>query len=625
MKAIQTIRFVLVVCLLFVVKMTVVNAQISFSPEKIIAHSEIVLPTIVKAADLTGNGYLDILVLSEQGKISWFKNNGENDFDKIQAIIQVVDTGSPAPTIEDYYTADLDTDGDQDLLLHRTSGIVSWLANNGSGTFGSPQNITVTGLINHVHITDLNTDGYPDLTIALTNDLVWLANNGAGNFAAQQSLVSVAPTNPTFITSTDINGDGFMDILAGNQTLPGGGESFVWYANDGAGNFGAMQLLNIPSYSSVQLHTTADLDNDGDIDIVFSYKEDENFTYPLHLAWLQNDGTGSFGSPQIINSPITWFSQPYYFPTVQVSDYNNDSNLDILYTLVYIDFEGISDANFVVSYNNGSGGFTNTSYETANCSKSGFYAADYDNNGSIDLATSIEKNDFVSVKPNGEPAIPLTYPIPANHIQYFELSDVNNDSSLDAVIFSQYDYNADDFGGTYPLGKISWIANDDSGNFLSVNSIRDYTCSFFDFGERKILCAVDFTGDGAVDYIIKDGSSGMIKMLVNNDNGNYWTETDIDEDLFDYQKAHAVDIDNDGDLDLVCHAQNGFAFIDYVYWYANDGTGVFAEPVIIFTSVSIIFFTDINNDNLPDAILGGSTFFIGLPIWVAEFRLLAID
>lgn len=125
--------------------------------------------------------------------------------------------------------------------------------------------------------------------------------------------------------------------------------------------------------------------------------------------------------------------------TIQLLDWNNDGFLDIIHNADFNSFELSSDAYISVCTNSGNNTFNCQFDFYWGCNFFNFYAADYDNNGDIDLAFSIEETNQVILNSNflyANTLLSLTSFALPNGVSDFELKDINNDGSLD-VLFSE--------------------------------------------------------------------------------------------------------------------------------------------------------------------------------------------
>ncbi|MBK9462244.1 MAG: VCBS repeat-containing protein [Sphingobacteriales bacterium] len=79
----------------------------------------------------------------------------------------------------------------------------------------------------------------------------------------QQNTLTQSINAPTAVYATDLNGDGFADVLSASI----GDNKIAWYANDGTGNFGEQQIITTNAITATAVYAT-DLDNDGDADVL---------------------------------------------------------------------------------------------------------------------------------------------------------------------------------------------------------------------------------------------------------------------------------------------------------------------------------------------------------------------
>jgi hypothetical protein len=99
----------------------------------------------------------------------------------------------------------------------------------------------------------------------------------------QQNALTQSINTPTAVYATDLNGDGFADVLSASES----DNKIAWYANDGIGNFGEQQIITTNADYAKSVYAT-DLDNDGDADVLSASVGDNK------IAWYQNDGSRQF-------------------------------------------------------------------------------------------------------------------------------------------------------------------------------------------------------------------------------------------------------------------------------------------------------------------------------------------
>ncbi|MCA9249794.1 MAG: FG-GAP repeat protein [Phycisphaerales bacterium] len=243
----------------------------------------------VIATDIDGDGDADVLSASANNpNIAWYKNtDGLGIFDSQHPIS---DSGTGVSSID---SADLDGDGDVDVLLATGSifsSFVSWYENtDGLGEFG-PRNVISSG-VHREHsasAADLDGDGDADVLSGSWNDLAWRENtDGLGTFGPR-TVISDLVTNVVSVVSADLDGDGDFDVIS----VSSNDGKVAWYQNiDGLGSFGPQQLIAGPV--TVRSIRTADLDGDGDADVLYARSSS--------VAWHENtDGLGTFGPSQLV-------------------------------------------------------------------------------------------------------------------------------------------------------------------------------------------------------------------------------------------------------------------------------------------------------------------------------------
>jgi hypothetical protein len=138
--------------------------------------------------------------------------------------------------------------------------------NNGNGTFGTATTYVagVSTLASALSVADLNNDGAMDLAVQNTNGqtVSIFLNNGNGIFAAK---VDYTTSDGYSMALTDVNGDGFVDVVAAMYSNPTTGGFVVLY-NNGNGTFAPRTTFSNGANSFAM--AAGDLNNDGKADMV---------------------------------------------------------------------------------------------------------------------------------------------------------------------------------------------------------------------------------------------------------------------------------------------------------------------------------------------------------------------
>jgi hypothetical protein len=184
----------------------------------------------------------------------------------------------------------LDNDGDADIAYTAANGNkVAWLENRDTAGFSNAQTLTDTAAgASDLEAADLDGDGDPDLAYTAPGDgkLAWLENLDAGGFSAPKVIDNRGPgaAKPLqVLTAAELTGDTLTDLYVANSSGGGGTNQWLYPKSDSAAGFEPRQGI---SDRSTSLVTTADVDQDGDQDLLY---EDNS-----KIAWVEND---SFSFP----------------------------------------------------------------------------------------------------------------------------------------------------------------------------------------------------------------------------------------------------------------------------------------------------------------------------------------
>lgn len=288
-------------------------------------------PRGAAVADFDGDGYLDVAVPNLLANhVSLLLNNGvdgQHNWLGFAAAVQIpMNYGGGPPAGSIFVLAhDMNNDGRADLVVCKYFMNEVSIALNLGGVggswlgFGTPVDYSTGGITSNpwsVAAGRLNNDLYADLVVADrgTNQMRVFLSDGNGGFLAP---IDVATEDaPESVAVGDLNHDGHDDVAVANVDS----DTLSVYMNDGLGGLGTPHIIPVGSYPfGAQPHSVvmADMDKDGDLDLVCANKESRN------ISALINDGAGNFGP--LINVPLA--TGPDY---AAVADLDGDGKLDIV-------------------------------------------------------------------------------------------------------------------------------------------------------------------------------------------------------------------------------------------------------------------------------------------------------
>ncbi|MFP4438888.1 MAG: FG-GAP repeat domain-containing protein [Chloroflexaceae bacterium] len=245
----------------------------------------------VVPVDLNGDEHLDIVVgnAADQQNVVYL-NDGSGRFDtgpvvcadSPDAPVRCLGTGDD--TTRSIAVGDIDRDSDPDLLVGNEQQPNTLYLNDGAANFTAA--VTVgSGLerTQQVALSDLDGDGSLDIIVGNSQEqnAVYL-NDGAGNFAAGPVICGERDEVKCFgsgldttrsLVLADIDGDGDNDIVTGNSA-----DQSAVYLNDGRGNFPFRRSFGTDDDPTAAL-TVADLDYDGDLDLVVGMDDAQSRVY----------------------------------------------------------------------------------------------------------------------------------------------------------------------------------------------------------------------------------------------------------------------------------------------------------------------------------------------------------
>ncbi|MCF8217732.1 MAG: T9SS type A sorting domain-containing protein [Bacteroidales bacterium] len=377
-----------------------VQGQVSFGSKQVIDNA--LSQTGMHVADVNNDGLNDVLFYSGAYGFYWYENKGGGNFSTKNKIYHWPNQSVGLP-VQSVFPVDIDGDEDKDLLIGATNNNhVAVFINDGSGNFGAPNLITDSAKhAQCVHAGDLNGDNNPDVVSAsgFNNEITWYENNGNGNFG-YQNLISDS-IDAYSIDIEDIDGDGDNDVLAADYN------KVVWYKNDGNGKFSYQKIFSATPADSIGaiVENSAyakDLNGNGRLDVLYEFRLDysdgsnaDNYKYMI--AWHENNGSGSFGSQQVITDTI-WNGSSVDGRKLYPSDIDGDGDIDILTTYYYYDVGNNQSINKIMWFeNDGNGNFFNTQIISDSHTANFLYAADLDGDMDKDVISNSPGNYGLSI------------------------------------------------------------------------------------------------------------------------------------------------------------------------------------------------------------------------------------
>jgi hypothetical protein len=490
----------------------------------------------VAAADLDRDGDLDLALASAgDGDVRWLENTAGDASAWTAHLVFGLAPGAAALS-----ACDVDADGDPDLAVaSQVDGKLRWLENAaGDASAWTPRTVlTVPGAL-AAGIADVDGDGDADLVSASAGDdtVGWIENESLHGSALYAAPVVIATGDfPVQLVPGDVDRDGDLDLLAALEYE----NAVAWFENQGGSPPVLVRRTLDSALTFASQVELADLDRDGDLDAAAASE------FSGLIVWYESDG----GSPPAWTKRTVDASAPTVRP-VQAADVDRDGDLDLVATHSNGDH---------VWYDNDGGSppaFTKRLMAHVGTLGGRFFidVADLDRDGDLDVLSAGLSDKIVSWVENLGGAPPVFgvhgMPLPPGGSRGIRAGDLDGDGDLDAAV---------DFG----VGEVRWYENDGvSPPGWTSRSVGPVP------GTPKSVMLADLDRDGDLDVSIPARDAGKL----------WWFESDgaappafaghlVAEGLNNAQWASPVDLDADGDLDLV--ACNGG--LDRILFHENRG------------------------------------------------------
>jgi hypothetical protein len=341
----------------------------------------------IASADLDKDGDMDLVIASEFRPNVILFNDGNGKFTNASK------ERLPAKNhdSEDIALADFDKDGDTDIVfVSEDDKIHEYYINDGSGTFtDASDRFNFPSVSNAVIDADFDKDGDIDLILGNDGQDTYLTNDGKGNFTDETAKRLPTENHTTQdIEAADIDKDGDLDLILGNE------DDNQIYINNGKGIFTdetSQRLPIVKGRDETRKVDIADVDGDGDADVFFSnvnFRKDKDLSNRLFI----NNGKGVF-TDETAQRYIG--ANNFHTADVTFADLNGDKKPDLVVANIF----GGAQQIFI---NNGRGVFTE---QTNNYFKENFTTeaiavevGDWNKDGLPDLYYGIFRNTDVMLR-----------------------------------------------------------------------------------------------------------------------------------------------------------------------------------------------------------------------------------
>ena len=379
--------------------------------------------------DLDNDGDLDFYAYNQNG-VYWYENQGNGVYSELQVVFNTNYNGSISSAI----LYDIDLDNDLDVIMARGSTPlkISYVENNGSGSFGVEQiayqsNSYFDSI--SLNANDSDNDGDVDIIVAFEDNLYKIENLSDGNYTDLIPISNIYRLNSC--KSNDIDNDGDVDIFVSSNS-----SSISLFKNVGnIGNYGDHTFIAANTDEAKDV-ISADINGDGNLDVVIASYQDGK------IAWFETlNGEDYFSEQKVISFEADGAKN------VQAADIDGDGDLDVISTSGMSSSGDIDRISWYENLDgNGTFGAQNDILEDSYDSPDGLLVFDIDGDGDNDVMTSLSNwpNDdkivwYENIDGQGDFGVEQIVSTDVDGVKKLLKADIDGDGDFDIVSTSVLD------------------------------------------------------------------------------------------------------------------------------------------------------------------------------------------
>lgn len=535
------------------------NSPTGFAPDRRI---DVPIPRAsdCAAADLNGDGRDELVIVGQQPgeeciKVFSFASSGADQHEAFATITRGI--------AQAVCVADVDADGNDDLIVVRNDGTAEILSGDGSASFADEPAITLNvGDAKQCRAADLDRDGHIDLVFpnsAADGKVGSWVYFGASDGFDLANRIELPTWHSHSVTIADFNGDGWPDLAFANEfdDKTFDVDSYIYWNRQG--RFDPADRDELQGFGPVS-SAAADLNRDGHQDLLLinhtSGNTGANMASPGSLIYWGNPGH-RYSSASVTHLPTT-------ADTMAMADFNLDGFVDIAYPNGHL-------------YWGGETGFDTQPVVLDIDAGNGVTTADLNRDGYLDLIIpggsghgegshawgKVYFGDGKSFSRENMTQMELTVLVP----QSMSVADLNRDGHLD-LVYPDVDSKTLDFfwgdeSGAYGTGQRTSI---EAQNASTVE-------------------IADLNSDGWLDLVLggtydteRKGRQSRFGMLLWGGPEGYDAKRSQTFEAYDANEQVIADLNKDGCLDLITGSYHGYTTRSipvFIYW--GDPSGTFSE------------------------------------------------